>query len=174
MHRGRQGMRRVFDDEAARRTEHPREVRHRRHLAAIVHGDPSRDLRHPVRLASERALQGRWIHAERLRLHVHEDGRRIEVRDHLRRRGEGERRHDDTLTASDPERRERQVERRGAGADRDRVRGADVARERRLELLHPGPGGEPPRAEHVQDGSDVPVVDFRPKERHVHHESPKR
>src|SRR5207247_8279203 len=94
--------------------------------------------------------------------------------DRVRRRGAGERRPDDTLTAPQAERRERQVERRGAGADRDRVRGADVAREGRLELLHPGSGGEPPRAEHVQDGGNVPVVDLRPKERYALHESPKR
>src|SRR5206468_5928916 len=90
------------------------------------------------------------------------------------RGGEGEGRDEHRLTAPEAERRQRQVEGRGARVDGHRMRRPDVASEGRLERLHPWSGRDPPGAERLDDGGDVLVVDVRPKERYVGHGSARR
>ena len=69
-----------------------------------------------------------------MRIYVAEDHLAPEVADDLGRRGERERGHEHLRARSDAERLGREVERRGAGVDRDRMRNADRLGEALLEF----------------------------------------
>ena len=97
--------------------------------------------------------------------HVDEDGRCAGMDDDVRGRRPGDRRDDDLVTRADAEPDERQVQRGGAGGERDRVPGADVVGEALLELGGTRAAGQPAAPEGLHDGLDLLRPDRRRLER---------
>ena len=69
------------------------------------------------------------------------------------------------IAGRDADRLEREVERRGARAHRDRVPGADPLGERGLERADLGAGGQPARADHLGHRGDLGLVHVGQRER---------
>jgi hypothetical protein len=88
-----------------------------------------------------------------------------EVRDDLARRGERVGGHDHLVAGLEADRFERQMERRRARVDGDRVPGAHVRRERRLELAHHRARREPAGSQRADDLRDLGLTDRRHVER---------
>ena len=87
----------------------------------------------------------------------HRYGSRMD--DRVRGCHEGHRGGDHLRARADPGRDQAEVERGGAGADRDRVLGAGMGAKELLEAGDLGPGSEPPRAQGVDDLGDLGLSD---------------
>jgi hypothetical protein len=138
-------MGRVLDDRHAERPERLELAR----LSGQVDGDdrlrPRSDrFRHLVRIDVEVRVSD-----------IGEDRRRAAVDDHVRRRGPGDRAGDHLVAGPNPERDERQVQRRGSGGDSEHVLGFQVFAQAPLELRRAGPGGQPARADRLGDRFDL-------------------
>ena len=99
------------------------------------------------------------VDVERVVADVGEHRRRAGVDDHVRGRGPGERAGDHLVAGADPERDEREVERRGARRDREHVLRLEVVAHARLELGRARAGRQPARAERLGDGLDLGLGD---------------
>ena len=101
----------------------------------------------PIGAALERLLDARGIDVEGARIDVDEHRPRAQVAEHLRRRGESERRGDNLVARTDAERPQRQMQRAGAMRKRERMLGAHVLGEFVLEAFGLGAGGDPSGAQ---------------------------
>ena len=148
---GAERLRRVLDEREAERGE----VGELRRAAEQVHGHD--------RLGARRDPRGHVLRIEVQRhgVDVGEDRSRADTRDRLGRRVERERRADDLVAATDPERLERDDERVGAVGDSDGVRHAEERSGLVLERLHLGPEDEPARREHGRE----PLFELRDQRR---------
>ena len=113
---------------------------------------------------SDRGLRRVRVQSEALRLHVHEYGTRSERGHGARAREIGEGGHDHLVPGFDPERQERDRERRGPGGNSDRVRDAAGLGKLALEAVVLGPEDELPGAEHALEVADE-LFQERPMDR---------
>src|SRR5262249_13735259 len=90
--------------------------------------------------------------------------RRAGVLDRVHGRDERERRRDHLVSRADSRGDEREVERRGARADRDDVRGADVRAEPLLEQLDERPVADPRPADRLPEQLLLRAVEAREPE----------
>ena len=103
-------------------------------------------------------------HVEGLRVDVDEHRARAGQLDGVRGRGERVRGDDHLVALADPEREHGEVQRRRAGRDRDRLRSADRARDRRLERLDLRPHRQLPAREHLGDRGELLLADVGARE----------
>ena len=101
------------------------------------------------------------IDVEVRRADVCEDRRRARVDDDVGRRGPRDRRRDDLVTGADAQREQREVHRRRARGDGERVLRAHVLGETALQLGRVGPRRQPARAEGLGHRGDLLLTDRR-------------
>jgi hypothetical protein len=87
-------------------------------------------------LAGNRGLELGWVHGQRHRFHIDEDGTRAGIADRSCGCDEGQRNGDHFIIRTDAGRAQRQMQRAGAGVDGDRVLGVAIAGEFLLETRH--------------------------------------
>src|SRR5580698_2445847 len=113
-------------------------------------------------------LQLRGVQVQRERIDIHEYGRSSLVEDDVPRRDERERREDDLVTFSDPERPETEVQAGRSGTHGDGVRDAYEFRDRLFEFEHPRTDTQPGGSQHAPDGVNVGFGDVGGRKRNSH------
>jgi hypothetical protein len=106
-----------------------------------------------ARRGTDRGLEQRRIEIVGVRIDVDEDRPCAEQRDRLAGGDEGERRGDDLVARSHPERHQREQECVGSACDGDAVPRAGIRREPRLEFANLGAIDEPPAFQHCRDAA---------------------
>jgi len=152
---GTNGMRRILDH----REPVPHAERHDRIQLAGMAREVNRN--NHLRLFCDAGIEGGGVDVERVRFDIDEHRTRAAMNDDVGRRRKSNRRGDDLVARADPRGIKGEMQCGGTGVHRHAVTAAGIRGELGFKALGAWTGGEPARAQRLDDGELVFCVDER-------------